>query len=168
MSNFEYNARPMRRMGNIFVNAFLTLVTLGFYLPVYYGKYVKKINILSRDAFGAHHNDVWFSSKVYTVLLAGFYLSCIAVIVLYDIVKIGLYAVVPMLVTAVLLVLFVLCCVYPIANRLKLIAKQYGRMDVFLLIDGSSFFGLEYACFKGFNELADEYNMRHNAGVYIP
>ncbi|MDR0373578.1 MAG: hypothetical protein LBI79_08525 [Nitrososphaerota archaeon] len=54
---------------------------------------------------------------------------------------------------------------HAIANRLKLIAKQYERMDLFLLLEHSSFWWLDYNSFRAFNELTDEYNMRNNVGT---
>jgi len=177
LNNPDYKKPLLKRQG-FALPLFLAIITLGLYVPFFYKKYVPKINILSRDAFGEHHKDIWFSPKLFFAALAMVILPWVSLMLYGFIPKIPiinaliealyLHVVVIVIIAAIITLICMLHIMYATVNRLKLIAKQYDRMDVFLLIDRSSFLWMEYNGIRGFNELADEYNMRHNAGIYMP
>ena len=47
--------------------AFLTIISLGFYVPVFYDKFIPKLNTMSRAAFGDNARRVGFATIGWTI-----------------------------------------------------------------------------------------------------
>jgi hypothetical protein len=165
----------MDRGQNYWLYCFLTLITLFLYLPIYYENFVRKINIISKDAFREHNKDVWFSKKLMFTTLALCFPTLILVFIsaiylnldaLPDV--IGFFIIGTIAVSGIIAAVLALHAQFATLKRLKLLARHYDSRDMIVLLEYSSIWWLERNCFRAFDVLVDEYNMRHNQGVYRP
>jgi len=161
----KYNKpRPLRPNMGYFGFCFLVLITLGFYVPFYYKKFIAKINVLAKDAGTKKAN---FSHKFMLILLAIFWGALPAMVVLEWILPVVLNSTIfSFIVLGAYLgaALIIVCyCVYMINHVPKVlleIAYKYDRMDAVALIEETGFSWREKASFDAFDILAEHYNNR--------